>query len=99
MLLGRGGEWLTFKQIQSLGGRIKKGSKSRMVVFYKLLDKSETRIIDEDEYECKKYIPILRYYNVFHVNNCEGIESKLEMSEEVVYQLLMISYIELIQTF
>ena len=34
-LLGRDGEFLTFKQVQDLGGKVKKGAKSQMVVFFK----------------------------------------------------------------
>lgn len=33
-LLGEPGEYLTFKQIKQLGGSIKKGEKSKFVVFY-----------------------------------------------------------------
>jgi len=71
LLLGRGGEFLTFKQIQERKGTIKKGAKSSMIVFYKL-QKYES---DNGE---EKNIPLLRYYRVFHLNDVEGIESKLE---------------------
>ena len=37
MLLGRGGEYLTFKQIKDLGGNVKKGAKSQMVVFFTMV--------------------------------------------------------------
>ena len=35
MLLGRPGEYLTFKQCQEAGGKVKKGEKASMVVFWK----------------------------------------------------------------
>ena len=70
MLLGRAGEWLTFKQCQEEGGFVRKGEKSRMVVFWKWLDKE-----DEETGEVK-LVPYLRYYNVFHVDQCEGITAK-----------------------
>ena len=70
MLLGRAGEWLTFKQCQEEGGFVRKGEKSRMVVFWKWLDKE-----DEETGEVKQ-VPYLRYYNVFHVDQCEGITAK-----------------------
>jgi len=72
LLLDKGGEFATFKQIQSLGGTLKKGSKASMVVFYK-----QNRV--EDEEGKTKTIPILRYYNVFHLSDSEGIPSKLEL--------------------
>ena len=33
LMLGRPGEYLTFKQCQEAGGRVRKGEKSHMVVF------------------------------------------------------------------
>ena len=35
MLLGRPGEYVTFKQVQQEGGKVKKGEKASMVVFWK----------------------------------------------------------------
>ena len=70
MLLGRPGEYLTFKQCQQAGGRIRKGEKASMVVFWKWLEQE-----DEETGE-KKEIPFLRYYNVFHIDQCEGLKAK-----------------------
>ena len=70
MLLGRPGEYLTFKQCQEAGGKVRKGEKSQMVVFWKWVEQE-----DEETGE-KKEIPFLRYYNVFHIDQCEGIEAK-----------------------
>ena len=70
MLLGRAGKYLTFKQVQQEGGYVRKGEKSSMVVFWKWIDKE-----DEETREVKQ-IPFLRYYNVFHVDQCEGITAK-----------------------
>ena len=70
MLLGRAGEYLTYKQVQQEGGYVHKGEKAHMVVFWKWIDKE-----DEETGEVKQ-IPFLRYYNVFHVDQCEGITAK-----------------------
>lgn len=83
ILLGmRAGEWLTYKQIQKEGGRIKNGEKSSIVVFWDFVNvkKVETET-DEDgnEIEVEKIIsryPILKSYNVFHIDQCEGISPK-----------------------
>ncbi|MDN5317585.1 MAG: hypothetical protein PWR08_1710 [Thermoanaerobacterium sp.] len=40
-LLLDGGEYLTFKQVQNLGGKIKKGAKAEIVVFYTSYTKTE----------------------------------------------------------
>ena len=78
-LLGQVGEYLSFKQVQALGGKVKKGAKSRMVVFYTKAEfvkhNDET---GEDELRC---YPLLKYYNVFHLDDCEGIESKIVAGE------------------
>ena len=55
MLLGRPGEYLTFKQVQQEGGYVRKGEKAHMVVFWKWLDKE-----DEETGEVRQ-IPFLRY--------------------------------------
>jgi len=76
LLLPYPGEYLTFKQIQDVGGCVKKGEKSHMVVYYNWYSKE----VEEDGEEVKTVnIPVLRYYNVFHISQCEGIESKLDI--------------------
>ena len=70
MLLGRPGEYLTFKQCQAAGGRLKTGAKANMVVFWKWIEQ------EDEETHVKKEVPFLRYYNVFHIDQCEGIAAK-----------------------
>jgi antirestriction protein ArdC len=57
--------WLTFKQIQTIGGRVKKGEHAFPVVFWKVFR-------EEGDGEDKR-VPFLRYYSVFNVAQCEGI--------------------------
>lgn len=71
LLLQEGGEFLTWNQVQKLEGHVKKGSKSRIVVFFKMLE-------NEDG---EKRIPYLRYYRVFRLEDVDGIPSKLEKIE------------------
>src|SRR6201988_2416778 len=61
--------WLTFKQIQALGGNVK-GQRSEMVVFWKLLEKPAEKPRPERETD---YFPMLRYYRVFNLDQVEGI--------------------------
>jgi len=72
MLLGKPGEYLTFKQVQDANGKIKKGEKAHMVVFWKWLEKKEKK----DGEETVKRIPYLRYYNVFHIDQTEGVKPR-----------------------
>lgn len=81
MLLGKPGEWYTFNQVKQLGGMVRKGEKSSFVVFWKQTpvkeENPETGEIKE------KLVPMLRYYNVFHVDQCEGIKAKIIDPEAV----------------
>lgn len=72
MILKHTGEYATFKQWTDLGGHIRKGEKSEMVVFWKIFEKEETNE-DTGEKEVRK-IPMLRYYNVFHISQVDGLE-------------------------
>lgn len=73
MLLGKPGEYLTFKQCQREGGKVRKGAKAKIVVFWRMT----VRKIADDNGETKEQsIPVLRYFNVFHIEDCEGIEPK-----------------------
>lgn len=78
MLLGMPGEWLTFTQIKALGGKLRKGSKAAFVVFYK---QNEWTTENEDGEKVFHSYPVLRYYNVFHLNDVEGIASKIVPGE------------------
>jgi hypothetical protein len=64
--------WLTFNQCKDRGGSVRKGEKSTPVVFWKV---SEYTATDEEtgEVETRKGF-LLRYYNVFNVEQCEGVE-------------------------
>ena len=76
MLLSQAGEYASFKQWTDLGGKIRKGAKSEIVVFWKWLD---VRTEEEDENGEKKIklkkIPHLRYYQVFHIEDVEGVKA------------------------
>ena len=78
-LLGEPGEYLTFTQIKERGGSSRKGEKSRMVVFFKSMTYTEKD--PETGKEKLHTYPLLRYYNVWHINQTEGIASKLKASE------------------
>lgn len=77
MILKHQGEYATFKQWTDLGGTIKRGSKSEIVVFWKIQPIEE---VEEDGTRMVKQIPILRYFNVFHISQVNGVEP-LEIAE------------------
>ena len=71
MLLKHKGEYASFKQWQELGGHIRKGEKSETIVFWKVYPVKE---IQDDGTEIIKNIPLLRYLNVFHISQVDGVE-------------------------
>lgn len=60
--------WLTFKQAQDMGGHVRCGERSMLAVFWKL-----NELATEDEADRKRSVPILRYYHVFNVEQCDGL--------------------------
>lgn len=58
--------WVTFKQALELGGCVKKGEKGTPIIFWQFLEKEN----DEGETES---IPMVKYYTVFNLSQCEGI--------------------------
>lgn len=81
LLLDRPGEYLTFNQIQQEGGRIKKGSKARIVVFWKKYlrerkDANGAPVLDDEGKPKLEALPVLRYFQVFHIDDTEGITAK-----------------------
>lgn len=76
MLLEHSGEYATFKQWTEAGGHIRKGARSEIVTFWKMQLVEEE---EEDGTKVKKQIPLLRYYNVFHISQVDGVEPKEKM--------------------
>jgi antirestriction protein ArdC len=59
--------WATFNQVKKDGGSIRKGEKSTLVVFWKQAAMTDKESGDEIT------IPVLRHYNVFNADQCEGV--------------------------
>lgn len=64
--------WVSYKQAKEMGGQVRKGEKSTMVVYFMWLE-----VEDEKNKGKKKRIPLLRYYNVFNVDQVDGIEDRI----------------------
>ena len=61
--------WLTYRQAMELGGHVRKGEKSCPVVFWKRLELEDKETGERDK------IPMLRFYYVFNVAQCEGLKN------------------------
>jgi antirestriction protein ArdC len=72
--------WLTYKQASERGGHVRRGETSSLVVFWKRLDPVKVhKVRDHDTGEMIEMATlgasmVLRYYNVFNVEQCEEIE-------------------------
>ena len=75
LLLPQAGEYVTFRQAIEEGHPVKKGEKASVVYFFKFIHGE-----DKETGEAKK-IPILKYYSVFHISQCEGMKPRFAASE------------------
>ena len=64
--------WVTYKQALDKGGHVKKGEKGTLIVFWKT--RQLQQLNDSNSDEPAKTIPLLRYYKVFNVAQCDGVE-------------------------
>ena len=80
MMLSHSGEYATLKQWTDLGGQLREGAQSEIVVFWKwpenekdpkadMADDSEEKTDKE-----KKARPVLRYYRIYHISQVESVE-------------------------
>jgi antirestriction protein ArdC len=63
--------WLTFKQAQALGGRVRKGEHGSLVVFASTFTRTEADEKTGDEAE--RDIPFLKSYTVFNAEQIDGL--------------------------
>lgn len=66
--------WLSFKQAKEKGGQVRKGEKGTMVVFWKIM-RHPTDEVDSKGRKVVKTVPLLRFYYVFNVEQCDGVEA------------------------
>lgn len=69
--------WATFNQVVKQDGKVKKGEKSTLVVFWKQATTKDKESGEEIT------IPVLRHYNVFNAQQCEGITAPDQAEREI----------------
>jgi antirestriction protein ArdC len=74
--------WLTMKQANELGGSVRKGERSQIVVFWKVdqIAKAETETDPEKDVADEKSRTrfVLRYYRLFNLEQCELPQAVLD---------------------
>lgn len=64
--------WLTYDQAVTLGGHVRKGEKSTMIMFTKTYVKKAKTAAEDDE---KRFV--VKGYRVFNIAQCDGLPEKL----------------------
>jgi antirestriction protein ArdC len=62
--------WLTYRQAEALGAQVRKGEKSSLITFWKEWEREDKQTGETDK------IPVLRYFNVFNAQQCDGLGAK-----------------------
>lgn len=78
--------WLTYRQVDELGGHVRKGEKSSPVVFWKWLEKRAKADADEldaasDGKPGVRRFPMLRYFRVFNAQQCDELPDRFDVPE------------------
>ena len=85
--------FLSFKQVNDLGGSVKKGEKAQEVVFWKWMERKNKETGEKEK------VPLLRYYKVFNIDQCSDIpieklppvvernNNPLETCEEIISEM------------
>lgn len=83
--------FVTFNQIKELGGTIKNGAKANMVIYFKVYYKdSDDKTLTPEEAKGRyqkgediRVLRFIRYYNVFNLEDIEGIDINYNRFPEV----------------
>ncbi len=67
--------FLTWQQVQECKGKVKKGEKGHVIIFYKKLIKETDQ--EQPDAPQPKQVPLLRYYKVFNVAQCENLPESI----------------------
>ena len=79
--------FLSFKQVHDIGGKVKKGEKGHMVVYWNNGEKKQDGAEQPEEGSEKKKA-VLRYYYVFNIAQCENIPEKYLPTEREAKELV-----------
>ena len=71
--------WMTYNQVEKLGGRVREGEKSTFVIFWKLFEVESKNEMNETT---KKRIPVLRYFRVFNLDQTHDVKLTRAMKAE-----------------
>lgn len=73
--------WMTFNQAREYGGCVRKGEKSTTIIYCEPVSRKETA---PDGTETETYFWIHKYYNVFNVEQCDGLPQQFDAAKPVL---------------
>lgn len=85
--------FLTWHQLQQIGGSVKKGEKGALIIFQTKTEKT----IERDEELVVEKRSILRYYYVYNVEQCSGIPQKYLQYTKIPVEIINKSCEKIIQ--
>lgn len=83
--------WLTFRQANALGARIRQGEHGTAIVFYRMHEISEAGDVFDAEPTEKRRIPLLKTYVVFNVDQLTGLPDRFTLQPHQPWQPLEIA--------
>jgi antirestriction protein ArdC len=91
--------FLTFKQAQEKGGRVRRGQKGTRIVYWKVYEKkaSEQQLEESSDRLDRRLVPFL--WNVFNVDQVEGIDFQLPEVREQDGQQIIASCQQVVENF
>jgi antirestriction protein ArdC len=69
--------WATYRTVESMKGHVKKGSQASLCVFWKQYESKETVVNKHTGEEELRQAFVLRYYNLFNLEQVEGVTDPL----------------------
>lgn len=79
--------WLTFKQANEIGARIRKGEHGTPIVFYRLREVNDaTSVVADSNTAAKRSIPMLKTYTVFNASQLECIPDRFALRPVLAWQ-------------
>jgi len=79
-----GGEWLTFHQVKELGGKVKKGQRGKRILSWAVIKEKANENEQEGEEQRERTFIRAKWYTVFEISQCEGIERKRTEEPEIM---------------
>lgn len=79
--------WLTLKQANDIGGRVKRGEHGAQIVFFKMQEIGEDRNdFSEAGDEPKRVVPLLKQFTVFNASQIDGLPERFEQRAVPAWQ-------------